>query len=507
MALQMSNIQKAYGQQAILKGVDFSVENGEIHALLGMNGAGKSTLMKILTGQVPLDYGSISIDGKKVTFNHPRDAQKEGIGIVVQEVDSALFPDLTIAENLVLSSSRPFFLWKSLYKRTEEVLSNVNLPLSPNMLVKDCSLQEKQLLLIAKVLSKDAKYIILDEPTASLSEKETRLLFSRIHQLKKQGISTIFISHRLEEVQTYCEKVTILRDGRTVYSGDARSLSIPKMIEHMVGNQVMLKKKTTSFQRKEKHLSIRNLTIKEKETKIHLDVYKGEIVGIGGLAGSGKTELAESIFGLNGGRGTWMIHGTQKSIHSPYDALKAGICLIPEERRKQGLFLQESSAVNLTVDVLKTLFPKAILQLHKEKEIAREWMKELNVSPNIPDFPVSQLSGGNQQKIVIGKWLQSHHEIYLFDEPTKGIDVQAKQEIFTLIQQLAKEGKSILYFSSEWDELLQLCDRIIVLKDGVIAKSVKANEATYETLLYYATMGGNVNGANRESNTETRDTV
>ncbi|WP_243385460.1 sugar ABC transporter ATP-binding protein [Bacillus kexueae] len=503
MALTMTEIHKSYNHNHVLKGVNFSVRKGEIHALLGMNGAGKSTLMKILSGQTAFDSGSISIDEKEVSFRHPQDAKRAGIGMVVQEVDAALFPNLTIAENVLSPSSLSSVLsWKKLNKEAKKRLKTIGLCKNPRTFVNECTLPEKQLILIAKVLSEQAQYIILDEPTASLSEAEASRLFAQINQLKERGISTIFISHRLDEVVNHCDRVTILRDGQTVFAGEVKTLSVEKMIQHMVGNDVAFHRKTATFKQAETQISIQNLVIKDKGTTIDLDVKKGEIIGIGGLAGSGKTELAESIFGLNGGVGTWTIRNEVKKVRSPYDALNAGICLIPEERRKQGLFIHDSSTVNLTVRTLSKLFPNGFINRKKEAAFASEWLNRLHVSPNDPNLGVLQFSGGNQQKIVIGKWLTEDHNVFIFDEPTKGIDIKAKQEIFELIHSLAQRGKSVLYFTSEWEELMQIADRIVILQDGKMVKSLSNEEATYDSLLYYATMGGNKHGTNRTSENE-----
>jgi len=491
MALNMTNIYKSYDGTEVLKGVNFSVKEGEVHALLGMNGAGKSTLMKILSGYEQLDHGSIEIDEKEVTFKNPKDAQNHGIGIVVQEVDTALFPQLSVYENLINGTKLPPIIsWKKVRRKAEEALDRVQLNIPVDKLIQQCSLREKQMILLAKVLFDQAKYIILDEPTAPLSDTETNILFDIIRQLKKQGISIIYISHRLSEVKEICDQVTILRDGKIVHKGSTSNISIEEMIQHMVGENIYFEKKAQSYVKEDLQLSIRELYIPEKNSTIDLDIYKGEIVGIGGLAGSGKSELAQAVFGLNGGKGKWEINGKECRIKSPRDAIQNGICLIPEERRNHGLFLDEKTSTNLTIHYLKKISHAFFLNHRKEAELSGELIQKLHISPQKPNINVKYLSGGNQQKVVIGKWLKTNNNIYIFDEPTKGIDVNAKQEIFQLIQTLAKQGKSILYFSSEWEELLSLADRIIILKEGKIVKSLLNNLATYEKLVYYASTGG-----------------
>ncbi|WP_446686109.1 sugar ABC transporter ATP-binding protein [Metabacillus herbersteinensis] len=501
-SLSMKDIHKSFDSNEVLKGVNFSVKKGEVHALLGMNGAGKSTLMKILSGDEQPTSGSMTIDSKSVQFQSPLDAIHSGIGMVVQEVDTSLFPTLPIYENITnLNEQKKLFISKKEQKTiANKALKRVQLSLDVNELIQNCSLQEKQLILLAKVLSSSATYIILDEPTAPLSETETAILFQIIRQLKNEGVSIIYISHRLSEIKEICDSVTILRDGAVEYTGSS-SLSIDEMIQHMVGKSFDTSKKQTRSISEKKLLQLTDLEIPHKKSSVNLTLHEGEIVGVAGLVGAGKTELAEAIFGLSKAKGKMEINGNKAQVSSPADAIKAGIALIPEERRRQGLFVDESVSVNVTLQLLKQFTSFQWIQKNKEKGLAADLINRLNIKPNSTTIPARLLSGGNQQKVVIGKWLQTDSSIFLFDEPTKGIDVHAKKEVFEIIHDLTEQGKGVLYFSSEWQELLDLSDKIVILYDGKIVKTLSREEATFEKLVYYAT-GGDENGANHHSRNE-----
>lgn len=492
--LSMQAIEKSFGTARVLDGVDFDVRPGEVHALLGMNGAGKSTLMNILAGAIPPDSGTITIDGVNYTFSSPLDAKRAGIGFVIQEVDMALFPGLPVYENVAVDEladvkQRPIRSLRREKERAAAMLGRVGLAISPAKLVRDCSLHEKQLIVLAKVLSSNARYIILDEPTAALSEAETKRLFAIITELKQQGVGFIYISHKLKEVQEIADRLTILRDGRVVCHGSARGLPLEDIVLHMTGTRRAVAMKQTRAHGSDIAFAARGITVDKTGTTVDLYAHRGEIVGIAGLVGAGKTELAESLIAHRKAFGEWQLDGRRYTFSSPHEAIAAGLCLIPEERRKQGLFLPESVQTNLTVRLLSRLSRWQWISRRKETDAANKLVRSLGIHPPSLSTAVRHLSGGNQQKVVIGKWLNTNARVFLFDEPTKGIDVHAKQEVFSIIRALADEGKTILYFSSEFHELLEVCDTVYIMADGRLLARLPAAELTYEQLVYYCSGG------------------
>ncbi|USK35333.1 sugar ABC transporter ATP-binding protein [Bacillus sp. F19] len=506
-SLIMDDIYKSFGETTVLKGISFTAKKGEVHALLGMNGAGKSTLMKILSGDYKPDHGTITIDGKTSVFHHPSDAKKAGIGFVVQEVDTALFPTLTVYENVanIPDQKSAAISYRKLKADAKKLLQRVGLSINVSKLVQECTLQEKQLILLAKTLSASAAYIILDEPTAPLSDTETKTLFKIIRQLRAEGAAIIYISHKLSEVKEICDRVTILRDGSVVHTGDASEIEIAEIVRHMIGTafQIEKRKKGKTFDKPLFHAE--NIVVEKFGSKLSLNVHEGEIVGVAGLAGAGKTELAEALYGLSSTKASIVFRGKQVKITSPAAAIKSGICLIPEERRKQGLFVHEPVSVNLSIQSLRSIANGLWISKQKEQALANRLISRLNISAASPSISTSLLSGGNQQKVVIGKWLNTDSSLFLFDEPTKGIDVGAKKEVFQLIHKLAGEGKGIVYFSGEWEELLEVADRIIILNKGKVAKVLTHEEATIEKLIYYASGGEDDGGSRRHQDKKTKE--
>jgi len=493
--LSMKNIYKSFGNVTVLNGVNFHVQKGEVHALLGMNGAGKSTLMKILAGDLLPDKGTITIDGMDYTFSSPSDAKKTGIGLVAQEVDAVLFPFLPVYENIIAedmieSNGKVFVSPTKQKQQAEQLLRQIGLTIPLQTLVHECTLHEKQLISLAKVLFSSARYIILDEPTAALSETETTRLFTIINRLKAQGVSFIYISHKLKEVKEICDRVTILRDGTVVHTGDVSSLTMEEMVHYMIGRPSQQTKKEKRTYSDKIAFEVKQLHISKTNTTVDLQIRQGEIVGIAGLVGAGKTELAESIFAYTKTKGEWFIHGKRYVFSSPKEAVAAGICFIPEERRKQGLFMNETVRTNLTVRLLPSLTKWQWIRRKKERELAKQLIQTLHIQPPADDVLVKYLSGGNQQKVVIGKWLQTNGEVFIFDEPTKGIDVNAKWEVFSLLRSLAQSGKTILYLTSEFQELLDIADTIYIMVNGKLVNRFAAEEVSYEQLIYYSSGGG-----------------
>lgn len=499
VVLEMKKISKSFGKVTALKNGELVVHKGEIHALLGANGAGKSTLMKILSGVYRQDQGEILINHEKATFQHPSDAKEKGIFCVYQEVDTAIVPQLTVAENIMLDRFSQekgwYFSRKDLHRQAQEALTLLDVnDIDLNQAASKLSLAKKQLVLIARALVQTTKVIIFDEPTAPLSHREAEKLFHVIRQLRVKGIGCIFITHRLPEVFAIADVVTVMRDGCRISTVPIAQITQEMVIEQMLG-EVWHEERNVlhSYKRGEEVLALKNLNL-GKLQNISLNVYEGEVVGIAGLVGAGKTELAKTIFGNTpAASGEIRVSGKKIQVKHPKTAIACGITHIPEERRKEGLFINETISKNVTFPQLKKYVKGGFINRKAERKATEEVISTLQVKANDVDVEVNHLSGGNQQKIVIGKWLSSEAKVYLFDEPTKGVDIGAKREILKIIQQLAKEGKAILYFSSEIQELLTVCHRVLVMYDGKIVKEFAQKEATQEKILLYASGGKEVN--------------
>lgn len=483
-----------------LTDVDFQIESGKIHALIGANGAGKSTLMKILGGAYDHYTGSITFDGNTVDIRSPRDAKKRGIALVYQEVDTALIPYLSIAENIMLDvlvnemGKKQFISWKDIRASAQKFLKRVNLDLNVRTLVQDISLADKQRVLIARALAGNSRFLILDEPTAPLSQIETEELFTLMRDLAhNQNVGIVFISHRLPEIFEVCKTVTILRDGQVITEQNTSDLSQKQVIEFMLGrrfDETYPKLQVTIGN--EPLFQVKNLTESQNAVRdINLSVFPGEIIGITGLVGAGKTELCKTIFGaLDISSGEILLKGKQLTIRSPHSAVQQGIALVPEERRKEGILVDEPIYINLTASNLSAFCgPLDFVNSKAERATARQLIKDLGVRTPSENQIVALLSGGNQQKIAVGKWLITNADIYIFDEPTKGVDIGAKHDIFKLIGQLARDGKGIIYTSSEIGEILGISDRTYVMFDHTIAKELNTADTSEEEILFYSAGG------------------
>ncbi|MDM5299871.1 sugar ABC transporter ATP-binding protein [Bacillus pumilus] len=473
--------------------VDFTLKKGTVHALIGANGAGKSTLMKVLSGAHSHADGTIYINGQLASIHTPKDAASYGVQTVHQEVDTALVPYLSVGENLMMHEieRQPIVRWKEIHHKAAQTLKEMNISISTKRLVSELTLAEKQMVLIAKAVSVKCNILILDEPTAPLSHAETNKLFSMIHQLKQNGTGIVFISHRIPEIFSICDELTVMRNGTDVATHLVKETDPMQVIEEMLGAPLdeQFPNRTTKSEAPVV-LEVKNLYDQHKLNNIHLHVNKGEILGIAGLVGAGKTELCKALFGAAEKKsGTVQLHGKTVHIRSPYQAVRAGIALVPEERRKEGILTEETVGWNLTTASLRT-FTRIFSFLHrsKEKQAAEEMVKRLGVKTSSLETKVKHLSGGNQQKIAIGKWLLAEADVYLFDEPTKGVDVGAKKDIFSLIAELADRGKSVIYASSELSEIAGIADRVYVLYDGNIAREM-TSPMTEEELLYHSTGG------------------
>lgn len=495
--LEMKNISIEFPGVKALNEVHFSTQTGTSHALIGANGAGKSTLMKVLSGAYNHYTGDIFLNGKKVNIRSPKEAQDHGIQIVYQEVDTALIPYLTVGENIMLNETvhnmgkKQFVKWKDIHKKATAILSGMNLSVSSKKLVSELTLAEKQMVLIARAISKQCKFLILDEPTAPLSHSETKELFRIVRDLLKKEVGIIFISHRLPELFEICEEITVMKNGEFVCKEKIAETSQNIIVEHMLGKKLEEQFPKYNVEIGDKVLEVRGLHDIGLVRNFNMHVNAGEIVGIAGLVGAGKTELCKVLFGATkAASGDIIIRGNKVKIKNPNDAVKHGIALVPEERRKEGILVQESVATNLTASSLKK-FSKILsfVDVKSEKSIAKELIGSLGIKTPSEETKVQNLSGGNQQKVAIGKWLITDAEVYIFDEPTKGVDVGAKKDIFELISGLAKRGKSIIYASCELSEILGITDRVYVVYDGEVAKELETKLTNEEELLYYSTGG------------------
>ena len=501
-AIEMKNITVEFPGVIALKNVDCIIKTGEVKALVGANGAGKSTLMKVLSGVYSHYTGQIIIDGNPVEIRSTGDAKKYGIDIVYQEVDSALVPNLSVAENVMMDylvfgqKGNPIVNWNYLWKETKKVLERLNMPINPKSLVSTLSIAQKQMIVIARAMIGTCRYLLLDEPTAPLSLLETQKLFELVRQLKSEGVGVVFISHRLKELFEICDEISVLRDGLTV--GDSvlgSEITIPHIVDMMLGYSHDEKVDKSGRTIDKPLLNVSSLS--NKYSGVHdtsLMVQKGEIVGIFGLVGAGKTELCKTLFGAYGkSEGTVELNGKKIICKTPADAVKAGIAFVPEERRKEGIVLEDPVFLNLSLVTLSKYVSKiGLISKKSEFAAAKKNVEELQIKTPSLFQKVAFLSGGNQQKITIGKWLDSSASLFIFDEPTKGIDVKAKSEVYRLIVELARKGYGIIYSSSEQSEILHLTDRVYVMYDGAIQGEFITAQTTEDELMLYST-GGNSN--------------
>ncbi|MGM8212415.1 sugar ABC transporter ATP-binding protein [Virgibacillus sp. W0430] len=502
--LRMENISIEFPGVKALSDVHFEMETGTIHALIGANGAGKSTLMKVLSGAYNHYTGKVFFNNEEVTIRSPKDAKDLGIDIVYQEVDTALIPYLSVGENIMLDvlvndmGKNQFVNWRKIHSEAKKILKHLNIKLDTKQGVSNLDLAEKQMVLIARAIVQERKFLILDEPTAPLSNKETAELFRIVRELAtKQNVGIIFISHRLPELFEICEDITIMKDGQIVNSSPIKELTTKKVVEYMLGNASHEDYKKQHKTVGDSLLTVHNLHDKEGKVKdVSFNVNAGEVVGIAGLVGAGKTELCKTIFGASAKEsGTVKLNEKEVTARTPYHAVKQGIALVPEERRKEGVLVEEPVYSNLSAANLKK-FTNALsfLKPSREKSAARKMIGDIGVKTPSENQKVALLSGGNQQKVAVGKWLMSEADIYIFDEPTKGVDVGAKKEIFQLIDGLAVDKKGIVYASSEISEMLAITDRIYVMYDNKIVKELVTANTSEEEIMHYSTGGNEENG-------------
>ena len=490
IALQMTGISKRFGPVQALSDVSFTVRAGTVHALVGENGAGKSTLMKILAGVYKPDSGSIEIHGLPCAFDKPQQALAAGVSMIYQELDLA--EHLTVAENVFLGSEPPGLLpftvdYKTMVGKTADLAGRLNFEIDPTAAVENLSVGDCQIVEVLKALMRSASIIVMDEPTSSLSEKGTQRLFEVVRQLRQQGISIIYISHRLEEIIGLADDVTVLRDGRVVHSELVTKLDIGQIVRYMVGRELTEFFPSRDVKIGDVCVKVDNLSSAKGIRNISFDIRAGEIVGMAGLVGAGRTEVARAIFGVDKKTsGTIVLDDKELSIDSPADAISSDIAFLTEDRKRTGLCLQLPCSWNITLPNLVAIGMKNIINPARENKITEDIASRIDIKWLGPQAPVDSLSGGNQQKILIARWLLAKSKFMIFDEPTRGIDVGAKKEVYTLLNQLAEQGKAILFISSELPELFGIADRILVMRRGRLVGNLKTTKTTQEQVMHLA---------------------
>jgi len=494
IALHMRKISKRFGPVQALSEVSITIRRGTVHALVGENGAGKSTLMKILAGVYQPDSGSIEINGKPQILSKPGEAIAAGISMIYQELDLA--ERLTVAENVLLgmepSGRLPFAIsHKKMIAQTTKLAQRFNFKIDPTAVVEELPMGACQIVEILKALMRNASIIVMDEPTSSLSESEAAMLFEAVRALREQGLSIIYISHRLEEIVGLADETSVLRDGRMVHSGPMAELDIPKIVHYMVGRELKDFFPTGVPQAScpAIRVRVRNLSSANGIEDISFDIRAGEIVGMAGLIGAGRTQVARALFGIDRKTsGTIELDGRKLQINSPTDAIANDIAFLTEDRKRTGLCLELPCSWNITLPNLVAIGMKNIIKPGRENKIVTNIARRLSIKWSGPQAPVDSLSGGNQQKILIARWLLAQSKFMIFDEPTRGIDVGAKKEIYGLLRELAAEGKAILFISSELPELFAISDRIAVMRRGRLVADVNPKKTTAEQVMHLAAL-------------------
>jgi ribose transport system ATP-binding protein len=491
--LQMVGISKEFPGVRALSKVDFDLKKGEVHALVGENGAGKSTLIKILSGVYRADEGEIWLRGQKITAHGTKAMLDSGVSVIYQELN--LIPYLSVAENIFLGREQlkgntNLIDWKTMYAKVREILQPFRIEIDPKTKVYTLGIAYRQIVEIAKALSLESEVIVMDEPTATLTGHETERLFEMIDTLKTKGVSVIYISHRLEEIRRVADRVTVLRDGEKIVTDALRHLTIPDIIKFMVGREIKDKYPKEDIPVGDVLLNVENLTKEGVCDHASFALRKGEILGIAGLVGAGRTEMIQLLFGYQKrDSGKITVKGRAAQIKKPRDAVREGIGLIPEERKNQGLVLGLSVFDNVSLSILDRFAVSGFLKGKILRGLVDDIIQKISIKTPTPKQLVKNLSGGNQQKVVLAKWFLRNCDIYIFDEPTRGIDVGAKVEIYRLMESLAQQGAGIIMISSELPEVLNMSDRILVMYNGRIVKEFARSEATQEMILSYA-IGG-----------------
>lgn len=485
--LELKGISKAFPGVQALQGVDLSLRKGEILALLGENGAGKSTLIKILSGAYSKDEGEFLFEGEPIEIRSPHHAQQLGISTIYQEFNLA--PHLTVPENIFLGHlpmRGPLVDWDAARTRSEEVLARLGVTLPMNAPAATLSVAEQQLVEIAKALARQCRVLIMDEPSAVLGDEDLEKLFNVVRSLKAQGISIIYISHRLVEIFEIADRVTVLKDGGLVGTRDVADVDMAQLVRMMIGRDLQDVYPKRSGTVGEVLLDVQEISRPGVLHNISFQVRAGEIVGIAGMRGAGRTELARAIFGADASRGTVSLSGQPLKIRAPEDAIRHRVALVTEDRKAEGLFLQQSVKSNITISGLKALCRAWVIRQGRENEQVRNLITQLRIKTPGMEYLVSGMSGGNQQKVILARWLNIGAQVLLLDEPTRGIDVGSKHEIYQLMAQLAEKGVGLVMISSELPEILGMSDRILVMREGHLVKELSKEQASEETIMSYA---------------------
>lgn len=492
----MTGISKSFDGNSVLTNVEFSVKKGEIHALMGENGAGKSTLMKILTGIYARDTGEVKVRGKLVDFKNPKEAEHAGIAVIHQELN--ILPDLTVAENLFLGNEKTFgksgiLKTKEMNKKAKVILGELGLDVDVKTVARELSVGKQQIIEIAKAMSSNAEVIVMDEPTAALTEREIVSLFETIRTLQSTGVSFVYISHRMEEIFALCDRITILRDGNYVGVKEIKETSFDEIVQMMVGRELGERFPERNATIGDVKLTASGLTRNGHFEDISFELRKGEVLGIAGLMGAGRTEVAQSLFGYKKlQKGTISLNGKPVKISSPLQAKKLGFGYVTEDRKSEGLIVDFSVKDNLSLTNFNKVSSKGIIKANEEKVLYETMVKRLGVRTSGPNQAAKSLSGGNQQKVVIAKWLGIEPNVLILDEPTRGVDVGAKKEIYSIINELAEKGVAILMISSELPEIIGMADRVLVMHEGTLTAELQKAEMSQERIMHYATGGDKV---------------
>ncbi|MFZ4451113.1 sugar ABC transporter ATP-binding protein [Salibacterium aidingense] len=496
--VEMKDVHKSFYGVHVLQGVNFDVRPGEVHALMGENGAGKSTLMKILTGIHTNDNGTIYVKGEEITFSHPKEAEKAGIAVIHQELN--IIPNLSVTENMFLGKPLTYGKWginkqKEMRQKTVEYLQRLGIEINPDIQAGKLSVGQQQMIEIARAVSTNAEVIVMDEPTAALTEVEIETLFEVINHLKQSGTGIVYISHRMEEIFQLCDRISVLRDGGYAGTKEVGETSYEEIVKMMVGREIGQKYPPRTAEPGDVRLRVENLTDAEGLFEnASFEVRRGEILGFAGLMGAGRTELMELLFGSRKKvSGEVYVDGERLRIRNPHDARKAGIGFITEDRKEEGLVLNLSVRENLALTNLNKLSDKGIMSNNREKEFVGSMIERLRVKTSGQEQKLKTLSGGNQQKIVIGKWLGIEPSVLILDEPTRGVDIGAKKEIYHIMNELTEQGVAIIMISSELPEVLGMSDRVLVLHEGSINGVFAREEADQESIMQAATGGGLTN--------------
>ena len=494
--VEMTGINKSFSGVHVLKDVHLNVRKGEVHALMGENGAGKSTLIKILSGVYSRDSGTVKVKGEEVAFANPKDAEERGINIIHQELN--IIPHLTVTQNMFLGKELTYgkfgFLNKKAMKEaTLESLKELGVTnINPEEPAGNLSVGQQQMIEIARALATKSELIIMDEPTAALTDREIEILFQVVNSLRERGVSIIYVSHRMEEIFQICDRITVLRDGEYIGTENIKDTSFDEVVRMMVGRELGERFPTRSSEIGEVIFEVEDLEIKNLFEKVNFEVRAGEILGIAGLMGAGRTEIMETIFGYRKkSKGIVKLNGKELVIKHPLDAIKAGLAFITEDRKDKGLVINASIRENIALTNINSISSKGVISKTRETELVNKLMKKLHVRAAGMNQEVKRLSGGNQQKVVIAKWIGINPKVLLLDEPTRGVDIGAKKEIYSIMNELSENGVAIIMVSSELPEVLGVSDRIMVIHEGKVTGVLNREEADQEKIMVAAT--GRVN--------------